>query len=151
MVEVIGAAPTELGLSSAQSGELGKAVGSWTGAYATTLSTQALLHASVINQDTLRKALETMLRAYHATVRAAPNVSDAKCAAAGFPARDASGVHAPAPTTAAVVGKVIIMGAGHLTGDYRDRGTPYTKEKPAGGLGAGIREQAGGPAPANRA
>src|SRR5947207_1116987 len=132
MIEVIGAAPADLGLSSAQAGELSNTANSWTGAYATTLNTQALLYASVINQDALRKTLETMLRAYHATVRAAANVSDAKCAAAGFPARDASGVHAPAPTTVPVVGKVIIMSAGHLIVEFRDRGTPDTKEKPAG-------------------
>ncbi|HLX60431.1 MAG TPA: hypothetical protein VKX17_04025 [Planctomycetota bacterium] len=149
LVDKVGAASADFGLTAAQATDLANAFNAWQSAYANTLSTQALLYTSVLNQDALRKALEAVLRADNALVQANANVADANRAAAGFPIAASPGTRMlmPAPTTAPQVAKVIIMSAAHLVVEFRDQAAPNTKTKPVGVREAEIWTKVGAPPP----
>src|SRR6185295_16147536 len=149
LTNVVGTAPSDWGLSTAQSTELTNAFNAWASAQATTQSSQAALYAAVINQDGLRKSLEGLLRADAAIVMGTASVSDSKRSLAGFPVeKGGSKIHAPLPKTAPVVTKVMIMGSG-LVVEFRDVTTLDSKAKPAGVREAEIWSKVGGPAPAD--
>src|SRR5205085_6057768 len=104
------ASPSDWGLTAAQVSELTQAASAWNSAYATTQSTQAALYAAILNQDLLRKSLESILRADCAIVQATEAVTDSHRALAGFPAvKGGSRILVPVPKTAPAVAKIMIM------------------------------------------
>lgn len=137
---------TELGLTAADLNLSLGARNAWATAFAAHIAAQAAAQNARTAKDDARDVLERNLRALVRRIQAAPSVSDAQRQSLGITVRDPSRAPAGAPTSRPVANVDAGQRMRHTIA-FVDEGTPTSKAKPDGVMGAEIWVKVGGPPP----